>query len=118
MQRQRGQATMTFSEAERRKNLREDWIFCGVILFYVILVTVIITSYVSQDRSCDCIGKGCFPEIEERSILQKNFDFKNCSTSLMLTTTDIDISDNQLTTSWLREYITDSTVVDKFEIYC
>ena len=82
-------------------------------------------------RSCDCIGKGCFPEVEERQISQKYIDFQNCSTTVVMTTTDVELQSDE-TASWLKvnsllvffliehfqEYIMDSLIVDKLEITC
>ena len=81
-------------------------------------------------RSCACIGKGCFPEIEERIITQKNIDFRNCSTTVKMTTTDVELQSDE-SASWLKvssllvffiehfqEYIMDSLIVDKLEITC
>ena len=62
-----------------------------------------ITSFVLlvNRRSCDCIGKGCFPEIEERQISQMNIDFQNCSTTVIMTTTDVELQSDE-SASWLK----------------
>ncbi|CBY32090.1 unnamed protein product [Oikopleura dioica] len=118
--RQRGNATLTYDEAEKKKNRKEDIIYSVISVFYIILVSVMLTSYavVVTRRSCDCVGKGCFPEIEERMISQLNVDFQNCSTTVKMTTTDVELEKGAQSAAWLNEYIMDSLIVDKLEIIC